>query len=221
MLFDLRGRRRRTVQVTYLLLALLMGGGLIFFGIGGNTSGGLFDAFKGGSGGGGSSLFEKRVKTAERRVRANPRDVAAWETLARLRVQLATSTGFDRNTGAYTGDGVRQLRGAAVAWQRYLALDPRKPDANLAIQMVQAYDGLNRLDDSVRAMEIVTEARPTYALFAQLAALAYRAGQTRKGDLARGKALSLAPKSQREALKAQLDLAKAQAPGAPSGAPSG
>src|ERR671914_530323 len=45
MLFDLRGRRRRAVQATYLILALLMGGGLVFFGIGGDVSGGLFDAF--------------------------------------------------------------------------------------------------------------------------------------------------------------------------------
>ena len=45
MLFDLRGRRRRAVQGTYLMLALLMGGGLVLFGIGGSVSGGLLDAF--------------------------------------------------------------------------------------------------------------------------------------------------------------------------------
>jgi hypothetical protein len=37
MLFDLRGRRRRVVQVTYLMLALLLGGGLVLFGIGGSV----------------------------------------------------------------------------------------------------------------------------------------------------------------------------------------
>ena len=31
MLFDLRGRRRRVVQVVYLTLALLLGGGLVLF----------------------------------------------------------------------------------------------------------------------------------------------------------------------------------------------
>ena len=41
MLFDLRGRRRRAVQATYLTLAVLMGGGLVLFGIGGDVSGGL------------------------------------------------------------------------------------------------------------------------------------------------------------------------------------
>ena len=39
MLFDLRGRRRRAVQATYLILAVLMGGGLVLFGIGGDVSG--------------------------------------------------------------------------------------------------------------------------------------------------------------------------------------
>ena len=46
MLFDLRGRRRRLVQATYLSLAVLMGGGLVLFGIGGDVSGGLFNAFE-------------------------------------------------------------------------------------------------------------------------------------------------------------------------------
>ena len=62
MLFDLRGRRRRAVQATYLTLAVLMGGGLVLFGIGGNTSGGLFDAFSGGGGGGGNDATEKRIR---------------------------------------------------------------------------------------------------------------------------------------------------------------
>ena len=45
MLFDLRGKRKRLVQVIYASLALLMGGGLVLFGIGGEVSGGLLDAF--------------------------------------------------------------------------------------------------------------------------------------------------------------------------------
>ena len=65
MLFDLRGRRRRAVQATYLMLALLMGGGLVLFGIGGDVSGGLVDAFKGGGGGSSTdSALEDRVDKA-------------------------------------------------------------------------------------------------------------------------------------------------------------
>jgi hypothetical protein len=50
MLFDLRGKRRRAVQATYLTLAVLMGGGLVLFGIGG-SGGNIFDAFDCGGGG--------------------------------------------------------------------------------------------------------------------------------------------------------------------------
>ena len=41
MLFDLKGKRRRAVQGTYLMLAILMGAGLVLFGIGSSTNGGL------------------------------------------------------------------------------------------------------------------------------------------------------------------------------------
>ncbi|MGH2804983.1 MAG: hypothetical protein ACRDL4_18375, partial [Thermoleophilaceae bacterium] len=75
MLFDLRGRRRRAVQATYLTLAVLMGGGLVFFGIGGDVSGGLFDAFSDRSGGGdANSALEDRIDRFEERLEANPRD---------------------------------------------------------------------------------------------------------------------------------------------------
>src|SRR3954465_1265706 len=47
MLFDLKGKRRRFVQATYLSLAVLMGGGLVLFGIGGGTNGGLLDTIRG------------------------------------------------------------------------------------------------------------------------------------------------------------------------------
>jgi hypothetical protein len=66
----------------------------------------------------------------------------------------------------------------------------------------------------VRAQEIITEQRPTSATFANLAVLAYQAGQTRKGDLARREALDRADKDERNTLKAQLDQAKGQAAGA-------
>src|ERR671933_179866 len=51
MLFDLKGKRRRTVQATYLTLAVLMGAGLVFFGIGSSVSGGARDPLRGGGGG--------------------------------------------------------------------------------------------------------------------------------------------------------------------------
>jgi hypothetical protein len=219
MLFDLRGKgRRNTVRAIYLGLALLMGGGLVFFGVGGNVSGGLLNAFDSNGGGSGSNTFEKRVKRYEQRVRANPRDAAAWAELARARYQ-ETSTGdnYDQSRSAFTEKGLAKLREVEGAWDRYIALDPPKPNADVANLMVQAFgpSGLNKLDKAVGAMEIVVDRRrpETAALYGQLAQLAYLAGQTRKGDLSSRKALELAPKDQKQQLKQTLDSFKKQAAG--------
>lgn len=213
MLFDLRGRgRRRTVQVIYGTLAILMGGGLVFFGIGGEVQGGLFDAFSDSSGNtSGNQIVEDKAKKAEERVKANPKDAAALAELARLRFQLAgTGDNFNQEQGSYTEDGLASLRQSARAWERYLALKPAKVDSNVAILMVNVYAGLGQAEKAVGAQEIVVEAQatPNVGQYLQLARLAYAAGQTRKGDLARTKVLELAPADQREILKEQLDEAK-------------
>jgi hypothetical protein len=83
MLFDLRGRRRRAVQATYLTLALLMGGGLVFFGIGGDVSGGLFDAFSERGGGTTANQLQDRVDRLEERLAENPRSEATLKELVR------------------------------------------------------------------------------------------------------------------------------------------
>jgi tetratricopeptide (TPR) repeat protein len=217
MLFDLRGRgRRRTVQVIYLSLAILMGGGLVLFGIGGNTSGGLFDAFQSDGGGGTSAdaAIEKRVETFEQRVRANPRDEAALVGLTKARFQVANSgENFNQTEQAFTAKGLQELRQASAAWDRYVALDPKKPDIQTANLMVQAYGqaGLKQYDKAVQALEMVIDAREESAgLYANLAVLAAGASQTRKSELAEKKAIELAPKDQRKQLQSNIDLAKSQ-----------
>jgi hypothetical protein len=215
MLFDLRGGgRRKTVQVTYILLAVLMGGGLVLFGIGGSVSGGLVDAITGSSGGStGNGAYEKRVNQMVAQTRTHPKDAAAWADLARARFQLAsTSDNLDQANGTWTASGKKVLVGAAAAWQRHLELAGDKPDDGVAGLMVQAYSsaGLNQPQKAVDAQEVITQARPTSATFANLAVLAYQAGNTRTGDLAAKKALSLSDKDLRGNLKSQLDQAKQQ-----------
>ena len=216
MLFDLRGRgRRRTIQVIYLGLALLMGGGLIFFGIGGNTSGGLFDAFSGNSGSqSASEVFQNRLDRLQRRTRTNPQDAQAWATLAGLRFQVATTgENYDQTTQSYTAKGKEELRRAGTAWDRYLSLDPKKPDVSVANQMVQAFGvtGLQQYDKAVNALEIVIDQRaPSSGLYSQLAVLAHAAKQDRKSTLAENKAVELAPKSERKNLRKQIEAAKQQ-----------
>ena len=215
MLFDLRGAgRQRVVKVVYITLAVLMGGGLVLFGIGGDVSGGLVDAIteRNSSSDDGSDRFEQRETRMVARVRANPRDAAAYAELARVRTQLAsTGDNYDAATNAYTAGGRAELRQAAQAWERHLALEPDKPDDRVASLMVQAYGTLGQPDEAATAQEVITDVRPSAATFSQLAVFAYAAGQSRKGDLARSRALELTPKDEREALKGQLDEARKSA----------
>lgn len=217
MLFDLRGRgRRRVVQFIYLALALLMGGGLVFFGVGGNTNGGLLDAFKNDSGtSSGSSAFSAKIKKDEKAIKLNPRNTVAWGELAKLRFQnVSSGGGYDQTTGAFTDKGKDQLATVETAWNRYLALKPKTVDSTTALLMVQAFSptALNKPDEAVAAMEYVIAARkPSASVYVQYAQLAYAAGQTRKGDLASAKAVSLAPKDARKQLKDSLAQLKASA----------
>ena len=57
----------------------------------------------------------------------------------------------------------------------------------------------------------MAEDRNAPGQYSELALLAYQAGQTRKGDLAKDKAVELTPKDQRETVKGQLEQAKQQA----------
>jgi tetratricopeptide (TPR) repeat protein len=212
MLFDLRGRgRRRTVQIVYATLAVLMAAGLILFGVGSGLAGGLIDALNGGGGNssGGNSALEKQAETLQKRTQQNPQDAATWVRLARARFQLAAGT-IDQNTGQYSADGRKDLAAAGAAWDRYLALNPEKPDPAVAALMVQAYIQLGRASKAADAQEIVTSARPNRNAYIALAKLAYAAGQTRKGDLAAQKALEGTPKDLRGTIKEQLDQAKKQ-----------
>ena len=222
MLFDLRGRgRRNTIKVIYVALAILMGGGLVLFGIGGNTAGGLVDAITDSNGGAssGNDRFVQRERTAAAATRKNPENAQAWAELARARFQNAgVGKNFDPSKNDYTASGKAKLEQAAQAWEKYQTLDPpTQQAAQVARVMVQAYSSLGKLDKAADAQEIVAEANPKSNTYAQLAQLAYAAGQKRKGDLAKDKAVSLAPKDEREALKGQLESAAAQA--APSATP--
>ena len=212
MLFDLRGRgRRRTIQMIYVVLAILMGGGLIFFGIGGNTSGGLFDAFKGGGGGGGSDTFSKQITQAQKTLKVNPNDAAAYAVIARARFQQAgQGDSYDQQTSQFTDKGKTKLQQSSSAWEHYLSLNPRSPDDALASLMVQAYspNALNQPAKGVKAAQIVTSVRPSAQTFYTLAVFAYAAGDKRTGDLAAAKTLSLTPAGRKTQTKLLLDQAK-------------
>ena len=218
MLFDLRsGGRRRTVKAVYLSLAVLMFVGFVGFGIGSSgLSGSIGDLIRdsGPSGDANDPVnrLEAQVQSADRQTKANPSDEAAWAALALARVRLAqVGDNFDNAAQDYTDAGRRQLNAASAAWDKYVALEPAKPEERLIRQMQQAFLALNQPAKAVTAQEMLTDVDPTQQTFQNLALLAYQAGQLRKGDLAAGKAVDLAPKDEQKDLKKQLEQAKSQA----------
>ncbi len=207
MLFDLRGRgRRRTVKTIYIGLAVLIGVGLVGFGVGGGLSGGgLLNATSNNEGSSGAS-FASKIKKYEKLTRTQPNNPANWEQLAKNLLHEAGNEGFVTSTGAPTGKGKELYRRASQAWSGYLALNPPNPNPELAqlVYVIYGETGLNEPAKAVQALNYVVERRPTAAYYAQLSEFAYKANNTRLGDLAAGKAVSLAPASDRTRVKSEL-----------------
>ncbi len=221
MLFDLHGKRRRVVQATYLTLAVLMGGGLVLFGIGGEVQGGLADIFSSGSGGSGdgNDIVEEQVSKNEERVKANPEDEAARKELARDYYSLAAALPVGKD-GRVPAEGQDELRKADANYRAYLALEPEKPDAKLALTALQLYDpnALNKPVEAKEAAALRARVKNDPETYLALVKYATLAGDTRTADLAAQKAVDLAPKKQRKAVKAAAEQAKAPAAAGGAGA---
>jgi hypothetical protein len=218
MIFDLRGKRRRTVQATYLTLAVLMGAGLVLFGIGSSVSGGLSDLFSGGGGGGdqATKTVQKNLDAAEKKLKANPNDTGALGDLVRGHYQLATQKA-DAN-GNFTSGARDELVATTDAWQNYSDA-VKKPDKGLANTAIQSYTGLAQLtkdpqdqkpfwEGAAGAAETLTIGTKNPSAYIQLVQYASLAGETRKADLAGKRAIALAPKKQQKQVKQLVDQAK-------------
>ena len=207
MLFDLRGRhRRRMVKVIYIGLALIFLLGFVGFGVGGGFGGtGILSALSKEENGGNSS-FSSQVKKYRKQTEKQPSDASAWEGLAKALLHEVGAQ-EDVTTNGVNAKGKELYKQASQAWTSYIALNPPKPNAELAQLMESAYgeEGLNEPAKEVEVLQIAVAARPTdAALYAQLAEYAYKAKNVRVGDLASEKAVSLAPASQRTRLKDEL-----------------
>jgi hypothetical protein len=210
MLFDLRSRgRRRTVQVVYLGLAVLFGLGLVLFGVGTGSGGGLLNAFTGGGSNNQGSVISQQEKTALRQTKANPSNPGAWANLINARWQTANTDSQQTTSGTqFTSKGRQELTGTTQAWQKYQSLTKR-PDQDLAILAARAYSFLGQYGEAANTWEAEIQGSPSEAKgYECLALTAYAAKQTRKGDLAKAKALTLVSKSTRKQLSQALDSAK-------------
>ena len=211
MLFDLRGRRRRAVQATYLTLAVLMGGGLVLFGIGGDVSGGLVDAFKGGDGDSSDvgGAVQKRNDRNRERLRANPQSEAVLKELVRGEFQAAGAQ-ISSGATAFPKEARDELRRSGEYWQRYLRVEEGEPDPDLARVALQVYDpnALNKPKDAQRAAQIVAQADDDAASYLRLVQYSTLAGDKRTANLAAEKAVDLAPKADRKLVKQQAEQYK-------------
>ena len=220
MLFDLKGRRRRVVQVTYVGLAVLMGGGLVLSGIGSDASGGLLDALVGGdssSSGDAENPFNNQIKTAETRLRTSPKDPAALSTLVRAHFGLAGLEQKEQDGVAvgYTEKGTAELRKAEEAWGRYLGTEPDKIDTGLAATALQLYNVLGppqQKERYIRPAREIAEQTNTVDAYINLVEVATKAGDTRTAGLAERKALTFAQsKDEKATLKERIETAKTSA----------
>ncbi|MEA2167104.1 MAG: hypothetical protein QOF76_404 [Solirubrobacteraceae bacterium] len=221
MLFDLRGRgRRNTIKVIYAFLAFLMGGSLVLLGFGTGGNGGLLDAITGNgssSSNSGSDRYKNQEKAALLKLKTNPNDVGALESLVGARVQLAgLDDNYDVAKDTYTKSGLDELRRAAQAWETLGKLKPAQNDAlgDAANRMTGAYIALNQPEKLLDAQLTFASIRQATGPFQQAAQIAYQLGNTTIGDRAAQQAIDLAPADQRPTVKSDMDELKKQAAGA-------
>lgn len=210
MLFDLRGRgRRTTVRFIYIGLALLIGVGLVGFGIGGGFGGGGLLSAATNAEGGGTPTYQKQITKYRKLTREKPGDASAWENLTRNLMHEAGGEAYVTSSGL-TSKGHKIFEEVASAWNSYFALEPKNPNVELTKDMYRIYseEGLNKPAQEVTLLQVLVNDEPTASYWGLLAENAYKAHDTTLGDLSAQKAVALAPAGSRKHLKATLEEIK-------------
>jgi len=221
MLFDLRGRRKRMIQVVYAGLALFMALSL-FTVVGPVNIGDLFG--NGTSSTNTSSVFDDQVQRLEHQVKKNPNDPTLLVQLTRTSFN-AGNAGIQRDptSGQLTGipqSAIVDFNKAGDAWQRYLKTNPSKPDPDAAQLAAQAllYSAATStaiefpptIKAAAAAQAIFADAKPSLNAYVTLAQYKFFAGDVAGGEQAGRKAEQAAPKSQRPAVKQAVAQYKTQ-----------
>jgi len=212
MLFDIRGRRKRVIQVVYAGLALLLA--LSLFTVVGPVS---LDGVLGTSGGAGDAtgIYDDQIERLERKLKKNPDDQAALVQLTRARfnagnAQLERDPATQQVTGV-SEEAITDFDEAGDAWERYLKTDPEKPNAiaaNLAAQALlyvastssaAAFGG--NIESAAEAQEVYAVAEPSVNSYLTLAQYRFFAGDVAGAEEAGRKAEAEAPEGQGPAVK--------------------
>lgn len=230
MLFDLRGRRKRVIQVIYVILAVLMAASLLVIGMPGglnpfNTGGGVVSQDT-------ADLQIKRANTLEQQLRTNPKNRNAEVELVRARIAAGNSlVEVDDNGNQTVGDkATAQYDLAAEAWTDYVKR-VKNPDPSLAQLMANTFFSLSQgatvaqfeanIKAAVNAQRIVADnaveqakkgGQSPAAPLATLATYQYYAQMYGAADANRAKAVATATgDTEKKQINQQLDSAEKDA----------
>jgi len=194
MLFDLRGRRKRVVQVVYAMLAVMMGASL-FLVVGPVNLG---DLVGGGSSTSASGVSLDRASELDHKLAKDPKNQALLLALARERITAGNNLAqIDPQTQAAvpTAESAQQYQLAADAWHRYLKTKPKPPNPNVALLVANSLLSLAQTAttpdeatadaaDAANAQLIYAQAKPSAGAFSTLAYYSYAALNFKQGDAA-------------------------------------
>ena len=194
MLFDLRGRRKRVVQVVYAVLAVMMGASL-FLVVGPVNLG---DLVGGGSSTSASSVSLDRAAELDKKLAKDPKNQDLLLALTKERITAGNNLAqIDPRTQAAipTADSAQQYQLAADAWKRYLGTKPKPPNPNVALLIANSLLSLAQTAttpdeatadaaDAASAQLIYAQARPSAGAFSTLAYYSYAALDFKQGDAA-------------------------------------
>jgi len=227
MLFDLRGRRKRVIQVIYVLLAVIMAASLLVIGL----PGGVNPFGNVSQNNDIAQISIDRAENLETRLLAEPNNQNVKAELIRARVSAGGSLiEVAENGQQIVGDEAKaQYDLAAQAWSEYLRATDNKPDPSVAQLMSTTLFSLAQgstvsqfqvnIEDAAQAQQLVVESArqqfkkgegpaPTPSLVV-LATYLYYAQDAEAADRARQEALaSTRDDAEREDLKTQLDAAE-------------
>jgi tetratricopeptide (TPR) repeat protein len=224
MLFDLQGKRRRAVQVTYLTLAILMGGGLVLFGIGGEVAGGLVDAFTQSDpgAGGDDEAREEARREAEEAFSKNPGDAEAAESLIQLHLNNAIAAA-DPQSQTFNARGRSELFQATEVYDRYLGTRPDPVSADVAETIVEVYGLIGEYKKAQAAAEAVAAEDPSVDAWLEVVRYAAWAKDEKSARKAGDKAIALAAEDTLQQTKREVRqrLKSKPPPQAPAEPPPG
>ncbi|MBK5232181.1 MAG: hypothetical protein JJE13_04265 [Thermoleophilia bacterium] len=226
MLFDLRGKRKRVIQVIYVMLAIIMGASLVVIGLPGGVN-----PFSSGSGvvsQDQADLSIDRAEKIQKKLATDPNNTHAQEELIRARIAAGNSLiEIDPDTQAQTiTDGAStQYDLAAQTWEKYLKSTKQQPEQSVAQVIANTLFTLSQdstvaqfqtnISDAAEAQSYVAKdveaaakkngpsAAPTLAT---LATYQFYAQQTAEAKATGRRALAATPdKAEQKQIQAQLD----------------